>query len=399
MRENPVSPRWGTTTKAMVALALLMLAAFVLWRLGHLLPLILLAAILSFLVVPIVQFLHLRLRLPWGLGTNLVMLGVVLVIVGASTATGVTVIAQLQALLLIVVRFFGDLPALLTSIGPVDYAIGPWSIDLSQFDLAALGDQLLATIQPLLGEASGLIASFATGAIETLTRLFFIIAISYFMTYDYRQIRKVLLGVSVPGYEEDFQRLRISLSRIWRAFLRGQLLVVLLTGIMTWMLMSILGLRFSLGLGVLGGIAKFAPIVGPTSAGLIAALVALFQPGNWLGMTPLGHAVLVVVSVIVLDQAIDYLLIPRIMGTSLRLHPVIILIGLLIGATLAGVLGLLLSSPTMASLILLGRYAYRKMFDLPPWDPPPDILQSVPIQDPLLLRALRRVQDRFRRPG
>ncbi len=208
----------------------------------------------------------------------------------------------------------------------------------------------------------------------------------------------MLLGVAIPGYEEDFQRLRLSLSRIWRAFLRGQLLVVLFTGILTWMLMSILGLRFSLGLGVLGGIAKFAPIVGPTTAGLIAALVALFQPGNWLGMTPFGHAVLVVISVIVLDQAIDYLLIPRIMGTSLRLHPVIILIGLLIGATLAGVLGLLLSSPTMASLILLGRYAYRKMFDLPPWDPPPDILREVPIQDPMLLRALRAVQARFRRP-
>ncbi len=119
MSEDPISPRWGTTTKAMVALALLMLAAFVLWRLGHLLPLILLAAILSFLVVPLVQFLHLRLKLTWGLATNLVMLGVVLVILGASTATGVTVIAQLQSLLLIVVRFFGDLPTLLTSIGPV----------------------------------------------------------------------------------------------------------------------------------------------------------------------------------------------------------------------------------------------------------------------------------------
>lgn len=399
MNERPSSPQWGTATKAMVGLALLMVAAFVLWRLGHLMPLLLLAAILSFLVVPIVQFLHIRVHLPWGLATNVVMIAVVLIIVGASTATGVTVIGQLQALLLVVVRFLGDLPAWLNSLSIGNYTLGPWTIDFSQLDLAALGDQLLATIQPLLRDASGLIASLATGAIESLTRIVFILAIAYFLTFDYRQIRKVLLGVSIPGYEEDFRRLRISLSHIWRAFLRGQLLVVFFTGILTWILMSVLGLRFSLGLGVLGGIAKFAPIIGPTTAGLVAAVVALFQSGNWIGLTPLGHAILIVACVIILDQAIDYLLIPRIMGTSLQLHPVVILIGLLIGATLAGVLGLLLSSPTMASLILLGRYAYRKMFDLPPWDPPVDILQPSQDHEPLLLRSLRAVRDRFRRPG
>lgn len=399
MSENPSSPQWGTATKAMVGLTLLMLTAFVLWRLGHLLPLLLLAAILAFLVVPLVQFLHIRVRLPWSLATNVVMIVVVLLIVGASTATGVTVIGQLQALLLVVVRFIGDLPQWLNSLSIGNYTLGPWTIDFTQLDLAALGDQLLATIQPLLRDASGLIASLATGAIESLTRIVFMLAIAYFLTFDYRQIRKVLLGLSIPGYAEDFRRLRISLSRIWRAFLRGQLLVVFLTGILTWILMSTLGLRFSLGLGVLGGIAKFAPIIGPTSAGLIAAVVALFQPGNWLGMTPLGHAILVVASVIVLDQAIDYLLIPRIMGTTLHLHPVVILIGLLIGATLAGVLGLLLSSPTMASIILLGRYAYRKMFDLPPWDPPLDIMEPTQEHEPLLMRSLRAIKERLRRPA
>jgi len=394
---RPGSPRWGTATKALVGLVLIMLVGLVLWRFSHLIPLLLVASILTFLVVPVVQFLNTRLRMPWALGANLVMLVVVLLILAASTATGLAVFGQLQALVMIVLRFLGNVPDWLADISTQRYSFGPWVFDFAQFDLQTVGEQLLAGVQPLLSDLSGFIASFATGAIESLTRVFFTVAIAYFLTLDYRRLRAALVNVSIPGYEKDFRRLRIALSRIWRAFLRGQLLVVLLTGIITWALMTVLGLRFSLGLGVLGGIAKFAPIVGPTTAGLVAALVALFQPGNWLGLTPFGHALLVVISVIVIDQAIDYLLIPRIMGTSLNLHPVVILVGVLVGASVAGIIGLLLSSPTIASLILLGRYTYRKMFDLPPWDPPIDILKMQPAQEPALLRAWQAMRALARR--
>jgi predicted PurR-regulated permease PerM len=397
VKAAPGSPRWGTSTKALVGLALMVLLGLLLWRFSHLIPLLLVAAIITFLVVPIVQFLHGRLRMPWGLAANLVMLIVILLFMGASTATGVAVFGQLQALVMIVLRFLGDLPEWLATLSQQHYVIGPWVIDFSQLDLQAFGEQLLAGVQPLLGDLSGFIASFTTGAIESITRVFFTLAIAYFLTLDYRRIRAALIQVSLPGYEYDFRRLRMALSRIWRSFLRGQLLVVLLTGIITWVLMSLLGLRFSLGLGVLGGIAKFAPIVGPTTAGLVAALVALFQPGNWFGLTPLGHALLVIGLVIVLDQAIDYLLIPRIMGATLNLHPVVILVGVLVGASLAGVIGLLLSSPTIASLILLSRYTYRKMLDLPAWDPPITILKPSAGQDPILVRAMRSLRDMLSR--
>jgi predicted PurR-regulated permease PerM len=75
---------------------------------------------------------------------------------------------------------------------------------------------------------------------------------------------------------------------------------------------------------------------------------------------------------IIIQQLENNLLVPRIMGRALRLHPVVILVAAVIGATLAGILGILLSGPTVATLILLGRYVYRKVFDLPPWDPPID---------------------------
>jgi predicted PurR-regulated permease PerM len=124
--------------------------------------------------------------------------------------------------------------------------------------------------------------------------------------------------------------------------------------------------------------------------------VALFQPGNWYGLPPLTHAILVIVCVIVMDQSIDYLLIPRLMGHSLNLHPVIILVGAIVGASLAGVLGLLLSAPSMATLLLIGRYITRKLLDQSPWDPPID---SLPAQRRPAIRALRLPRWLSRKEG
>jgi hypothetical protein len=79
------------------------------------------------------------------------------------------------------------------------------------------------------------------------------------------------------------------------------------------------------------------------------------------------------------------------------MHPVVILVAAVIGATLAGVLGILLSAPTMATLILLGRYVYRKVFDLPPWDPPIDGILEGQAQAPL--RPRRQWWRRKSKPG
>jgi predicted PurR-regulated permease PerM len=312
----------------------------------------------------------------------------ILLILVASTALGLIVVQQLQSLFQATQRFLLDLSEHIESASNALVVIGPWSLDLSKFDLGTPFEELLTNIELVLGQASALIAGLASTAVETIIRIVFIIAVAYFLSLDNQRIRSSWGRLSIPGYETDIQRLRHALARLWDAFLRGQLVVVTITGILTWLLMSILGVRFSLGLGVIGGIAKFVPMVGPTTAGFLAAVVAILQPSNWFNLEPLAHALLVVLCVILLDQAIDYLIIPRIMGTSLNLNPVVIIVGALLGATLAGILGLMLSAPAMATLILLGKYIYRKMIDQSPWDPPIDELPE--IRERALGRFLRR---------
>ena len=389
------SPKWGVATKALVALAVMMIVAGMLVRFQHVIPILVLAPILTIIIVPVVQFMCVRMKIPWGLAATIAMLLFVLLLIGASTVLGFAIVQQLQALFLIVQQFLLDLPAQLENLSQHIYHLGPWVIDFSQFDLGALGEQVIVTIQPLLGEVRSLITFLATGVIESLTRIILVIAIAYFLIFDYRRIRAVLKDISIPGYKQDIQRLMRELLNIWQAFMRGQLLIVTITGFLTYLLMQILGVRFPIGLGVLGGIAKFIPIVGPVTAGLIAALVGLFQPSNWFGLVPLAYAAVIVVCVVILDQSIDIFLVPRIMGTTLNLHPALILVGLVIGASLAGIIGLLLSAPTIASFLLLGRYVYRKMSDLSPWDPPIDVLAERTPEDPILPRIWKAIKTRW----
>jgi predicted PurR-regulated permease PerM len=370
------SPPWSLLTKAFVGAVIILTVVGLLSRFHDVIPILITALILAFLVVPLVRLLHQRTRLSWGLAANICFLLVLFIIIGLSIWAGIAVVAQLQALFQVIQTMLMDLPAELAEISMETYMIGPWPIDLSQLDLPTVAENLLASIQPIFGQASALIASLATIAIESIASIIFTFALAYFIIIDYPRIQSAVHNIELPKFQDDLHRLRVALAKVWNAFLRGQLLVVTSTGLLTWILMSALGLRFSLGLGVLGGLAKFVPILGPTTAGLVASLVALFQRTNWYGLTPLGYGILVILCVIILDQLIDYILVPRIMGATLNLHPVLILFGLLIGASLAGVLGLLLSAPMMASLILLGRYIFRKMFDLSPWDPPIDVLSE-----------------------
>ncbi len=390
--KSNISPRWSLLTKAFVGAIILLVIAGLLTRFHDVIPILITALILAFLIVPLVSLLHHSARLSWGLAANICFLLVLFTILGLSTWAGFAVVDQLQELFKVIQAMLMDLPEELAEISTVTIFLGPWPIDLSQLDLPALAENLLASIQPIFGQVSTLIASLASIAIESLASIFFTFAVAYFIIIDYPRIRSAVQDIEIPQYQEDFHRLRNALAAIWNAFLRGQLLVVTSTGLLTWILMSVLGLNFSLGLGVLGGLAKFIPIVGPFTAGLVAALVALFQDTNWYGLTPLGHGILVVICVVILDQLIDYIIVPRIMGASLNLHPVLILFGLLIGASLVGVLGLLLSAPMMASLILLGRYMFRKMFDLSPWDPPIDVLSGPRTPPARLVQLFERIR-------
>jgi predicted PurR-regulated permease PerM len=393
------SPRWGMTMKALVAFAGLAILAAVLVRFQAIVPLLIVAGIVSYLSLPFVRALHHRARLSWAASTNIIFIYWLALLVLGSTAAGLAVLQQLQALLVTLHGLLESLPGQLAALSAAPITLGPWTLSLTTANVVPLVERGLSAVEPLLTRASTVVASGAAQAVESIASLIFVLAVSYFLTVDHDRVRSSWRGINVPRYEYDLGRLRTALAGIWHAFLRGQLLIVLVMSVLMTVLMSVLGVRYAIGLGALMGVAKFVPIVGPFTAGAAAALVALFQTSNPFGLTPVAFALIVIACATILDQLVDYLLVPRILGGSLNLHPVIILVGAIVGATLFGVIGLMLSAPAMATLLLLVRYAYRKLVDLSPWDPPIDAMRPwTPPRLPRLLLKRRQRETREEPP-
>jgi predicted PurR-regulated permease PerM len=315
---------------------------------------------------------------------------------------GLAAVQQIQNLVQVVERFIENLPELVNELSSQIYVFGPFEFDFTQLDLVPLAERALSYIQPIISRVGGLASSFATSAITTLGWILFVLVISYFLLFEARQMPTELRYVEEPGYDADIRRLAAELRKVWNAFLRGQLIVIVLVMISYTILMTVLGVRYSLGIAILAGISRFVPYLGPLTAWTVLALVTFFQNSNYLGLAPVQYTLLVLVAAIILDQIFDNLVSPRIFGQTLDVHPAAVLIAALIAANLIGLIGLILAAPTVATIKLVGRYTFRKMLDLDPW---PLVREGEKKTiTPAHTRALRRMKAwyrtvRQRKPG
>jgi len=390
-----ISPRWSSTTKLVIALTFTaMLVALVIYFRSFIGPL-LLAFILTYLLHPLAARLSNLSFLTWRSAVNLIFIILLLLLLGSFTLTGLAVVNQIQSLIRTIDSFLTDLPELLESLSGQVIKIGPIPIDLSQFtDLSSLGNQMIELAKGMLGEAGTVVSAIAGGAASTAAWSFFVLIISYFILADAGRFPDLLTYIDVPGYAEDIQRIGRELGRIWNAFLRGQILIVLMVIVAYTIMLSILGVRYFYAIAILAGLARFVPYVGPWVSGLITVLVTFFQPGNYFHMEPWQYALMVIILSIVLDQIFDNLVSPRVIGQSLGLHPAAVLVVALIMARLIGLVGLLLAAPLLATLRLVGRYTIRKMLDQEPWPDPEEEMKRIEI--PWLGRIVRRMQARWR---
>jgi predicted PurR-regulated permease PerM len=343
---------------------------------------LLLAFILTFLLYPVAELLSRVSHLTWRASVNLIFLLVVVIYLSLITATGVTVVQQLTSLIDFVGGWITDLPSLAERLSTQVYQFGPWKFSLAQFDLKTLTQQLLSIVQPLLGRMGSLISTFATSAAATLGWSFFVLLVSYFLLADAGQFPGQLLHMEIPGYDYDLRRLGNELRKIWNAYLRGQLIVILLVMIAYSVLLLVLGTRFAVGIAILAGLARFVPYVGPLTTTVVTFLVALFQGHNYFGLLPYQYAILVVALSFILDQVFDNFISPRLLGEALGVNPAGVLIAAIVAANLIGIIGLVLAAPVLATLRLLSRYVTRKMFDLDPWPEPETRLPTRPLELP-----------------
>ncbi|MBI3241419.1 MAG: AI-2E family transporter [Chloroflexi bacterium] len=367
--EEVTSPRWGGSTKLIVALTAVALIAWVLWRFQFLIAPLVTAVMIAYLLNPVITFIAGRLK--WSRTGVAALLYLILVLALASLATGVGlyVANQIAGLNLNVQQIVADLPKRIDELTHSQFVILGYTIDLSRLDFTTVYNQIASAIQLVLTQTGSIVGQVASNTAEFVGWTVLVLLVSFYIVKDVSGVRGAIDRYAAdPGYQRDASRLIHEFQNVWNAFLRGQAALAITIWLVDWIGLSILNVRYAFVLGLLAGLLEFVPTIGPITAGAIGIGIALFQPGNWFGLSPLPYAAVVALFFFLVQQAENYVLVPRIIGEHLNLHPALIMIGAIMGASLAGILGLLLAAPMAATIKLFGRYAWRKMLDLPPFE-------------------------------
>jgi predicted PurR-regulated permease PerM len=386
--EEQTSPSWSPVTKVIVGLIALAIIGGVVYSFREALPPLVIAFLIAYLLTPIVNKINRYTRIPRGLVTLLIYLLFIIVVGSAVALLMPALVRQIAALRVDLAAVIETLEAFITR----EYVIGDYTLNLTEF-YVELRKELTSLIRPALGQTLIL----AMQAVTTFVWVIFISIISFYLIKDGPKFGAQAEQWVPPDLRHDYCRLRNEISRIWRDFFRGQLVVGLVMGTSILVVMGAVGLPNVLVLALLGGALEFLPSLGHAIWVFIAVPIALFRGSLWLPLPNFWFAVLVLILQQILVQIDLNFFIPRFVGRRVNLHPLVVIVGIVVGGILAGVLGVFLAAPIISSLSLVAKYVYCKLLDLPPW---PQVRGQPPVESlsaPGWLQAVwSRVEHRVR---
>lgn len=384
------SPFWSASSKRTIVIILLVLALLLLYRVQIVLLPLSLATILAYLIEPVVRWLHQHTPVPRILIISLIYVGLLVLLISIPVIAVPPLVAQGSALI-------SNVPQYLTQFGsffqePIVLIAGyEIPVDELPFDqvFASLTANLVSIVQTLGGQTLNILGSVASVTISTVAWSLLTLIISFYMVRDHERLFESFLNLAPPSYRSEMRHLGGQISLTWNAFLRGQLLLCGVVGIIVFFIATFLGLPYAGTLAIFAGLMELIPTFGPVLAAIPAVLMALLQSeASWAGslMSPFWFGLLVAGIYTLIYQFENYFLVPRIIGYHLKLHPLVVLVGVVGGASIAGVLGILLAAPFLASARLILHYIYCKLMDQPPFVAGSEVL--VPVETAATFKAI-----------
>jgi predicted PurR-regulated permease PerM len=205
----------------------------------------------------------------------------------------------------------------------------------------------------------GSVLGILTGTLGTLINILLVIVISIYLLAEGRQLIASMRKI-FPGREEVYDFTLLAVGTTVGQYARGQLIMSFVMGTYTGVAMTFIGVPYAVVLGILTFFLEFLPLIGAPVGMGIAVIIALAFKGPFVGLLALavalgGHAI----------EA--YILGPRVTGSATRIHPLVAMAALLIGAELGGILGALFGVPiaALANVFLGALYRARRGEDTP----------------------------------
>lgn len=322
------------------------------------------AAFAAYLISPAVVFLVERTRLSRTAAVNVVYFTALIVLVGIPAALTPIFFDEIK----LVAEDILDLTATLSSFLSEPIKVGGVVLHLEQ-----LGESLLHfqenALSPLPSEALQLLEATS---INILWLLIILVSVHLFMS-EWPRMRGWLIELAPPEYQGDMHEIYKRLRNVWMAYLRGQIVLMVVVGVVFTIAWAAIGIPGALVLGVIAGFFTLVPDVGPTVAAGLAMGVALLEGSTWIQFSPdpivnnALVALLTFVTYLVLINAKNFFVRPIIIGRSLHMNEALIFVAILTATILWGIMGALLIVPVMASVVVVFEYLRHRILGLPPF--------------------------------
>ena len=345
------TPMTHDTSRRWQMLVITLIIGYLIWLLSPVLMPFAVAAMLAYLGDPLANRLQ-RLGMSRAWAASVVFLVLLLALVGVLLLLIPLISRQIENLIENLPRYSKW----------AQQTAWPWlqqklHLDPRMFD----SDQLLAALKAHIGSIGdiatsvlGKVSRSGVGVVLWMTNLVLIPVVAFYLLRDWHRLVGTIDRMLPRSIEPTIAHLAHESDKVLGAFVRGQLLVMLALGIFYGAGLSLVGLSVGLLIGIVAGLLSFVPYLG-FIVGFGAAIIAvLVQYGDW------SH-VLMICGVFAVGQLLEgYVLVPRLVGGKIGLHPVAVIFAVLAGGYLFGFLGVLLALPAASVIVVLLRYLLER---------------------------------------
>ncbi len=307
-------------------------AVFVLFKLTSVIILLFVAILITLAVCPLVDYLE-KFKISRALSSMVILLLIFGTIIYAVVSLAAPLLDQTQL-------FIQNLPGIIDRVSPIKITDGSFN---AQF-----------------ADVPGKVLTFALDTFSAFVTAFTVIVMSYYMIQDMHNLESYLkfwFGEKGHRYHTIAEKLEVQIG-YW---VRGELLLMLIVGLLSYLGYLIIGIPFALPLAFIAGMLELIPNIGPTIATVPAVLVGL-------SISP-SHGLAALVVSLIVQQLENNLIVPKIMQQVAGLNPIITIVSIMIGFSLGGPLLAVLALPTVLSArVILAHLSLNKDTTIPEID-------------------------------
>jgi predicted PurR-regulated permease PerM len=342
-------------------------AARLIWSIlvvvGDVILLFFLAWIIAFILEPVSLLLQ-RHRLPRTVAVSLIYLALLVVVSGGVVLAIPSIVDEVKLLASEITTALA--PANLTTLN-ANLTATLRHLGLSEQNahniVNTISGQLPIWAQSLTGNAVNATTSLFASILNVLFDTFLVLIISFYMMLDGDRLVERFVVKLPPAWLPDVRLFQRYVEQIFGGFFRAQLTIGAIYGILTWLVLVVLGQANGLLVALLAGALMLLPFIGPFLAVIPPLLLVLLQsPSSDL----LRNLIVVTIALVVAQQIVMQLVAPRVFGKQMGVHPLLLFAGLLIGAKMGGVWGAFFAGPIVAVAYAMLRVYYLRFRESSP---------------------------------